>query len=298
MIPFNFHHLYYFFTVAKLGSVSKAAWELRISQPALSSQIKLLEAYLNIKLFEREGKRLVLTDGGRSALAYASTIFDTGQEFIDSLRDRSQKGRLRIQIGVSNSIPKTFASALLKFVLKMDPSAHIILLEDTLDEMMKKLKDHLLDLVLSDIPFQASSEEGVSNHLIGKLPVAFCAHSRLAKKYRDFPEDLNGAPMILPTSHSPLYYSVQEYFAAHKVAPKIIAEIQDVELIHQMALEGIGIALLNRFAVLHSLFRKKLSVLDQKSKHDIHNTIYLITKHRKQSHPFVEKIVACFNLSV
>lgn len=298
MIPFNFHHLYYFYTIANLGSVSKAAQELRVSQPALSAQIKQFEAYLSLKLFQREGRGLVLTEEGRSALAYARAIFDTGQEFMDSLRDRSKKGHMRIQIGVSNSIPKTFATALLKFILKTDSGAHIILHEDTLEKMIEELKDHLLDLVLSDIAFQASSEEGISNHLIGKVPISFCAHPRLAKKHRRFPEDLNGAPMILSTSHSQLYHSVQEYFAAHKVTPRIIAEIQDVELLHQLALEGVGIAPLNRFAVLQNLSRKKLVFLDQKPKHDIHDAIYLITKHRKQPHPFVEKIVASFNLSV
>jgi len=298
MIPFNFHHLYYFFIVAELGSVSKAAQKLRISQPALSAQIKQFETYLNVRLFERTGKKLILTEEGRSAFAYSRIIFDMGREFLDSFQDRTEKGRLRIQIGVSNSIPKTFANALLQFVLKNDPQAHIILHEDTLERMVDELRNHRLDLVLSDMPFQASNQEGITNHLIGRIPIAFCAHPRLAKKYKSFPKDLNGAPMILPTSHSQLYFSVQEYFATHQIIPKIIAEIQDVELIHRMALDGIGIAPLNRYSLLHSSPKGKLVILDQKPKHGIHDAIYLIVKRRKNPHPLVEKISLGFRLAV
>jgi LysR family transcriptional activator of nhaA len=298
MIPFNFHHLYYFFIVAELGSVSKAAQKLRISQPALSAQIKQFETYLNVKLFERTGRKLILTEEGRSAFAYSRIIFDMGREFLDSFQDRTQKGRLRIQIGVSNSIPKTFANALLRFILIADPDAHIILHEDTLEGMLEELKNHRLDLVLSDMPFQASNQDGIGNHLIGKIPIAFCAHPRLAQKYKSFPRQLDNAPMILPTSHSQLYFSVQEFFATHQIIPKIIAEVQDVELIHRMALDGMGIAPLNRFSVLHSSTKGKLVILDKKPKHGIHDAIYLIVKRRKNTHPLVEKILRGFRLSV
>src|SRR6187431_748149 len=117
MIPFNFHHLYYFYTIAQAGSVSKAAKELRLSQPALSYQLKRLEDFLNVKLFERKGRGLVLTEEGHSALSYAKQIFDAGKEFADGLRDRSEKGRVRIQIGAMDSIPKTSVSELLKYIL-------------------------------------------------------------------------------------------------------------------------------------------------------------------------------------
>ncbi len=296
MIPFNFHHLYYFYAIAQAGSVSQAAKELRLSQPALSYQLKHLEKYLSVTLFERKGRKLILTEEGHSALSYAKQIFDVGKEFVDGLRDRSQKGRIRIQIGVSNSIPKTFANALLKFILKIEPETHILLHEDTLDQMIENLKDHLLDVVLSDMPFQASNEEGIQNHLIGRIPIVFCAHPLVAKKIKNFPKDLAGAPMILPTSHSRLFHSVQEFFVSRSIAPKIIAEIQDVELIHRMVLEGIGIAPLNKFSILHTPFRKQLTILDKNTRHDIHDSIYLITKVRKNTHPLVEKIVEGFRL--
>ncbi len=295
MIPFNFHHLYYFYTIAKSGSVSQAAKDLRLSQPALSYQLKNLEEYLGIKLFERKSRKLILTEEGHAALSYAKQIFDIGKEFTDGLRDRSQKGRIRIQIGVLNSIPKTFANTLLKFILSEEPSAHIELQEDTFPRMIENLKDHFLDLILTDKPFQASAEDEIQNHLIAKIPVVFCAHPRLARVYKKLPGSLQGAPMIFPTSDSRVFYSVQEYLAAHKVTPRIVAEIQDIELAYQMAADGLGIIPLNLFMAVNAP-KHKLVILSRDGKEDIHESIYIIAKKRKTPHPLVEKIVRDFRL--
>lgn len=295
MIPFNFHHLYYFYTIARTGSVSQAALELRLSQPALSYQLKHLEEYLEVKLFERKGRKLVLTEEGHLTLSYAKQIFETGKELADSLRDRSQKGRIRIQIGVLNSIPKAFANALLKFILKAEPAAHILLQEDTLERMTEKLKDHFLDMILADTPVQVSAEDQIRNHLTAKIPVVFCAHPSLAKKIKSIPQDLNAAPVIFPTADSRAFFSVQEYLAAHEVTPKIVAEIQDIELAYQMAADGLGIIPLN-LVMAQNAPKDQLVILNQSGRQDIHESIYIISKKRKNPHPLVEKIIRNFQL--
>ena len=295
MIPFNFHHLYYFYVIAQSGSVSRAAKELRLSQPALSSQLKHLEDFLELKLCERQGRKLVLTGEGHFALSYAKQIFDAGKEFIDGIRDRSQKGRIRIQIGVLNSIPKTFVNALLKFILGIEPTACLQLQEDTFPRMTGNLKDHLLDLVLTDMPYQASAEEEIENHLIAKIPVVFCAHPSLIKNYKKIPDDFQNAPMIFPTADSRVFHSVQEYLAARKIAPRIIAEIQDIELAYQMAMEKQGIVPLNLSMAL-SAPKNKLKILGQGRKHEIHQSIYIVLKKRTHPHPLVGKIVQDFRL--
>lgn len=295
MIPFNFHHLYYFYVIAQSGSVSRAAKELRLSQPALSYQLKHLENFLEVKLFERQGRKLVLTEDGHSALSYARQIFDTGREFLDGIRDRSQKGRIRIQIGVLNSIPKTFVNSLLKFILRIEPTAYLQLQEDTFLRMMNHLKDHFLDLVLTDMPFQVSSEEEIENHLVAKIPVVFCAHPSLARRYEKIPADFRNAPMIFPTSDSHVFHSVQEYLAAHKIVPKIIAEIQDIELAYQMAMDGQGVVPLSLSMALGAP-KNKLKILDRDKKHDIHQSIYIVLKKRTRPHPLVEKIIRGFRL--
>lgn len=294
MIPFNFHHLFYFYTIAELGSVSKAADRLHISQPALSAQVKQLERYLRVKLFERDGKRLVLTAEGRSALEYAKVIFDTGREFIDNFQDRAERGRLRIQIGVSQSIAKIFTLKLIETTLSLNFQARLVLHKDSPAQLERELMNHNFDLVLSDTPLQTSAEEAVSNHLIGKIPVVFCGHSKLLKKERSLIKALQTMPVILPTVQSQIFNAVQEYFAAIKVTPVIAAEVNDVELIHRMVLGGLGIAPLNRIAVEQAPFRESLVILEQKPVHDIHNAVYLIAKRRQFQHPLVEKIITHF----
>lgn len=298
MIPFNYHHLYYFYCVAKQGSVSKAALEVRVSQPALSAQINQFETFLGKKLFERDGRNLRLTEEGQTAYAYAQTIFDAGREFMDSLRDRSYKGRLRVQIGVTNSVPKAFAGALLRFILNENPDAQILLHEDTLGRMVENLKHHVFDIVLSDRPYQASSEEKIQNRPIGKIPIVFCAVRRVASRYKRFPRDLDGAPLILPTAHSGVYHSVLEYLAAHKAAPNIVAEIQDVELIQRMVLGGAGIAPLNEYSITAELSRDRLVTIPCDKSHGIHDSAYLITRTRRKENPLVSKILEGFRLSL
>jgi LysR family transcriptional activator of nhaA len=295
MLPFNFHHFYYFYVTARTGSVSQAAQELRLSQPALSTQIKHLEDFLQVKLFERTSRKMELTEEGRLALHYAQQVFDAGKEFADSLRDRSQKGRLKIQIGVLNSIPKAFANALLKFLLSKEPSTYIQLHEENLESMTANLKDHVLDFIFADRPVQTSAEEEIQSHLIAKIPIVFCAHPALAKKYKKVPRDLNGAPMIFPTADSRVFYSVQEYLAGAKVTPRIVAEIQDIELSLRMALDGLGILPLNK-AMASKVPKSKLVILEETSGHGLHESLYIISKKRKKPHPLVETTLREFSL--
>jgi len=297
MIPFNFHHLYYFYMVANEGSVSKAAAVLRLSQPALSTQLKQLEAYWGFRLFDREARRVSLTEEGHNVLSYAKAIFDLGQELSDSLGDRSSKEHLKIQIGVSSFIPKAIVDTFIKFILNETPKPYLTLIESKSEDMIEDLKTHKLDLVLSDLPHQAPSDEGIQNHVLAKIPIVFCAHKSLANKYKHLPKDLNNAPMILPTAQSQTYHLLQEYFISQKISPRVIAEIQDVELARRLVIAKEGIAPLNEFTVLNAPTKEELAILGSgHSKFQIHDTIYLIKKNRKYPHPLVVKIIDQFKL--
>ena len=297
MIPLNYHHLYYFYTIAKLGSISKACEELKLAQPTVSSQLKQFENYLNLKLFEREGKRLVLTDEGRYILSYAAEIFDTGRELIDRLGHLSQKGRLKIQVGVSILVPRAVVDALLKFILTSQPEAYLSVSEDKTEVMIENLKNHQLDFVLTDSLVQSLAKGELENHLLAKIPVVFCAHSSMARKHKKLPHDLDGAPMILPTTQSQVYQSVQEYFILHKIKPYVIAEIQDVELVRRLVLTGIAIAPLNQFTVTQAPSKEPLVILGRGSKGSIFDNIYLLFKQRKRNHPILSQIIDRFKLS-
>src|SRR5512138_376400 len=102
----NYHHLHYFWTVARAGSIARASEELRLAQPTISNQLKTLEGALGVKLLERRGRRLVLTDVGRTVLRYADDIFRTGRELQQALRGVPTGERMRLVVGVADVIPK------------------------------------------------------------------------------------------------------------------------------------------------------------------------------------------------
>lgn len=297
MIPFNFHHLYYFFTVAQEGSVSRAAEKLRVVQPAVSHQLKQLEEYLGFDLFERKGKKLLLTEDGKHVLSYAREIFDLGKELGDSLKDRSLRNRLQIQIGVLNSIPRVFVVSLLKLILRIDPAIYISLHENNLAALAEGLKTHSLDMILTDAPYQGPRQEEMQNHLVGKSPIAFYASRQIALKVKNFPKDLGLVPMILPTAHSQAHHAVQEFFAKHRITPKVIAEIEDMEVLYRMVRDGIGAAPMNDFTVSGSGEKNHLVRIGGKFIPNTHDGIYLITRSRKNPHPLAQKIRDQFKIS-
>lgn len=297
MLPFNYHHLYYFYVIARAGSISKACLELRLAQPTLSSQLKQFEQYLNLKLFLRDGRKLYLTEEGRHILSYAQEIFETGRQLMDGLHDLSHKGRIRIQIGVSTFIPRSIVDALLKFLLKIEPDIYMTVQEDKPEIIIEELKLNLLDLILTDSPLTSAFHEDIENHLIAKIPVVFCASASLAKKYKKLPDDLNGAPVILPTTQSQIYQTVQDYFSFHRIKPKIVGEIQDVELVRRLVLSGIGVAPLNLFTVIHAPRKEPLIVIGENTKHDIFDNISLMIKKRRRAHLLIPRIVREFKLT-
>ncbi len=296
MIPFNYHHLYYFYTVAEEGSITKACKVLRLAQPTLSAQIKQFENYLNRNLFSREGRKLILTEEGHQVLSYAKAIFDLGEQLSDSLKDNPAAGHSRIQIGISSFIPKAFAHSVLNFLTESHPDLYINVVESSSREMIEDLRVHKLDMMLNDTPYHGDAAEGFQNHLMARIPLVLCAIKPIARKYRRIPQDLDQAPMILPTSQSQTHHSLQEYFLKHNIKPRIIAEIQDLELTRRLVLSGKGIAPINRHTVLTAPASEKLVMLGVGS-FDIHNTVYLIIKERKIPHPLVTNLLKNFKLS-
>ncbi len=146
MIPFNYHHLYYFYTLANDGSVTSSAKKLRIGQPALSYQIKQFENFLGFPLFDREGKKLTLSEEGQHLKVYAEDIFETGREMMQSLGTLSKKGRLKTSVGATPYVPKSFLDALLSFILKLEPDQYLTLHEERMEKLVEMLGSHEIDL--------------------------------------------------------------------------------------------------------------------------------------------------------
>src|SRR6476660_6148073 len=188
----NYHHLYYFWTVARAGTIAKASEELRLAQPTISSQIKMLEDSLGQKLFERQGRRLVLTDVGRTTLRYAEDIFRIGRELQHAVKGRPTGQKLRLEVGVADVIPKLVAERLLQPALSAVPELHLRCREGPLPQLLGALAMHELDVVLSDTPVTEQVRVKAFNHLLGETGISFFAAGPLAALKKGFPQTLTG----------------------------------------------------------------------------------------------------------
>lgn len=298
MIPFNYHHLYYFYVIAQEGSISRACEQLRLAQPTLSAQLKQFEQFLNVQLFLREKRKLVLTEEGHRVLSYAKMIFDIGQELKDRMVDLSHRGRPHIHIGITHYVPKTIVDLLLDYILKKDPNTYIHLEKDRMDKLIQDLDDHIIDVVLTDTPFETPLKGDINNKFIGKVPIVFCAHPRMAKKIRSFPAGMNGQPMIFPAAPRQIVYHIKEFLYEHHIEPIVVGEIQDIETVRRMALRGYGIAVLNKLTVQEAPSRQKLVILNTSAKTILFEKVYVINKQRKQTHEIVESILNEFRVDI
>jgi LysR family transcriptional activator of nhaA len=148
----NYHHLLYFWTVAREGTIAKASEILLLAQPTISEQVRSLEESLGTKLFQKEGRNLILTEEGRIAYEYADEIFSRGRELADVLRGRQTGRILRFTIGIADVVPKLIAYRLILPALKLQQSTRLICREGKPDKLLSQLAIHQLDLVLSDAP--------------------------------------------------------------------------------------------------------------------------------------------------
>lgn len=238
----NYHHLLYFWVVAKRGSIARACEELRLAQPTISGQLRTLEESLGEKLFARQGRRLVLTEAGQVVFRYAEEIFALGSELTDVLKGRPRNRPMRLVVGVSDLIPKLIAFRILEPALALKGGVQIECYEDTPGKLLLSLSAHELDLVLTDAPAQSAVRVRVFNHPLGSSGVALFASPRLANFYRRrFPHSLTGAPFLLPMKNSTLRQMVDQWFETHSITPRILGEFQDTALLTTFAQSGAGI---------------------------------------------------------
>jgi LysR family transcriptional activator of nhaA len=227
----NYHHLLYFWTVAREGGVSKAAAKLRLAQPTISAQIRLLEEALGSRLFERHGRTLVMTDVGRTVYRYADEIFGIGRELMETLRGQAPGRPLQLVVGVANAVPKLIAYRLLRPAVEGSDPLHIVCREDNAERLITEVATHALDVVIADTPAPPHVRVKVFNHLLGESDTAFFAPARLAARLRRrFPRSLDGARMLLPTQNAALRRALDAWFEDEKLYPAIEGEFEDSAL--------------------------------------------------------------------
>lgn len=238
----NYHHLLYFWTVAREGSIAKASVTLRLAQPTISGQIRSLEESLGEKLFRRAGRNLVMTDVGQIVYRFADEIFGLGRELVDTIRDRPTGRPIRFVVGIADVLPKLITYRLLRPALHLSQPVRIICREDNAARLLAALALHELDLVLTDAPISPVVNVRGFNHLLGECGVSIFGAPKLASRYRrGFPASLTGAPFILPGEGTLIRRALEDWFEVTGIRPAVVGEFEDTALLNVFGQAGNGL---------------------------------------------------------
>ena len=287
----NYHHLRYFWVVAREGGLRKAAEKLHVSQPTISAQIAALEDVVGEKLFQRGGRALALTETGRHVLAYAEEIFSLGQELMNSVKHHSSSRPLRVRLGVADALPKLVSYRLIEPIFHLPQPVQVSCWETKVTDMLAELTAHRLDLVLADEPASSSITSNVFNHLLGECGVTFCAEPRLAARLRrGFPQSLNGAPALLPMSNSGLRRSLEKWFQGVGVRPRLVGEIEDPAFVNILAVHNLGFMAVPTLVARETVTRFGFRTIGQTD--ECQQQFYAITPEGRLTHPAVVAITS------
>ena len=280
----NYHHLLYFWTVAREGTVARAAANLRLAQPTLSGQIHALEGALNEKLFERAGRGLRLTEMGRLVFRYADEIFALGRELAESVRGQPTGRPLRLTVGVSDGMPKLVAYRLIEPALAMPQPVRLVVHEQSTERLLASLALHELDVVLTDRVAPPGVSVRAFTHLLGACGATLFAAPKLAAKYRRrFPSSLDGVPFLLPGETSTLRRGLEQWFEKQRILPRVVGEFDDSTLIKVFGQAGAGV-----FAapsIIETSVRKQYGVAVVGRLDRVRERFYAISAERRLKHP-------------
>ncbi|MCE9631416.1 MAG: LysR family transcriptional regulator [Planctomycetia bacterium] len=285
----NYHHLLYFWTVAKESSVSKAADMLHVAQPTVSAQIRALERSLGQKLFERQGRRLRLSVEGESVFRYADDIFALGRELLQTVKGEPQAAPKRFRIGISDALPKLTTYRLLEPALVMQPSFRLHVRIDKTERLLGELAVHAVDLVIADAPMMPSLRVRAFNHLLGETSVSVFGDAALAKRVRrGFPGSLHGAPMLLQTTNTAMRQSLDQWFDAHGIQPSVVGEVEDMAMLQTLGEHGLG--LFAAPTVVRKEICRRYHVVCVGELERVREKFYAISVERRLTHPAVRLI--------
>ncbi|MHC5110516.1 MAG: transcriptional activator NhaR [Planctomycetota bacterium] len=282
----NYHHLHYFWLVAREGSIAAAAERLQLAQPTISTQIRALEKSFDLALFDRSGRRLQLNDAGRVVYRYADDIFALGRELQDTMKGRPSGTPLKLNVGIADVLPKLVAHRLLAPALEERDAARITCYEGKSDQLLAQLSIHELDVVLTDAPISPHVSIKGFNHLLGECGITVFGVKKLAAKVRRrFPKSLDGAPWLLPTANTTLRRALDQWFDTIEVRPNIVGEFEDSALKKVFGQQGAGLFAAPSFIEKEICRQYDVSVAGRTE--DVREQFYAISMERKVRHPIV-----------
>lgn len=290
-VPFsrlNFHHLHYFWAVAKDGQLSRAARHLNVAQSALSTQIRQLEQQLGQSLFVRQGRSLALTEAGRIALAYADTIMTAGNELVATMRDGHHAERQALRVGAVSTLSRNFQRAFLAPLFGED-SVSLVLQSGSLAELLTRLRAHSLDVVLSNRRVHEDADNAWRCRRIARQQVSLVGPKRATRQPFRFPEDIVDRAMVLPSRDSETRTAFDLLCEQLGVRVNVLAEVDDMAMLRLLARETDAVTLVPAVVVLEELHSGELEEYGVVPA--LFEEFYAITIRRQYQHPVLRQLL-------
>jgi LysR family transcriptional activator of nhaA len=290
MPTLNYHHLRYFWAIAHEGSLTRAAERLNLSQSAVSVQLGKLELQLGHPLFDRAGKRLVLTEAGRIALDYADTVFQAGDELVSTMKGRPVDRRQAFRVGALTTLSRNFQLEFLSPLIGRD-DVELIIRSGNMRDLLAQLEAHTVDVVLANSAPQLDARSYLRSHLLAQQPVAIVRRPSAESFTFRFPEDLQSQPILLPSLDSEIRVGFDRIVELAGVRPLIIAEVDDMAMLRLLARDGEGLALVPPIVVRDELAAGLL--VEVCPIPNLSETFYAITQKRRFPNPLLAELLAC-----
>ena len=287
----NYHHLRHFWMIARHRSVTRAAEVLNISQSTLSEHLAALEDWLGQPLFERRGRQLHLTDAGRVALEHAENIFTSGHELITRFRQSGESRQRVLRIGAVGPLSKNLQFDFIQPILA-DTRTKVVVVAGPLDELTRQLREHQVDLVLSNIPLRADQSADAFNHPLGDVPVFLVGGGKFKLPAGKFPHFLKEVPLFLPSRQSDVRAKFDLIMEEAGIEPFVHAEVDDMALLRLLALSGEGLALVSGIVVERELQSRHIKFMERVPA--LTESFYAITVRKRFANAWLAEVVASF----
>jgi len=287
--PFNYRHLYYFWMVAKEGSMSNAAARLDMAVQTVSTQVRELERDLGCQLLRPAGRGLALTEAGVVALRQAEAIFQLGEALPELARAAAQSPSVRLVVGIADGLPKLEVQRLLRPVLQVQ-GLRLVCLEGEMPDLLAELAVHKLDVVLSDHPAPFNPRLKVHNHPLGTSAMGWYAAPQWWAQAADgFPASLQLLPVLLPTTHSIVRNTIDQWLAQKGLRPRVVGEFEDNALLE--AFGGTGLGVFPGAVAAQAELQQRCQVRLVGACDGVEEHYYAISTERKVAHPLVQLLL-------
>lgn len=285
----NYHHLFYFWTVCKEGGFTKASRKLNLSQSAVSEQVSRLEEALEQKLINRTTRSFELTEAGIGAVKYAETIFSTGMELIDFLKHRPSSKKQQIRIGALGSLSRNLQVKFLTPILERNDVQFSVTVGDS-KRLIKLLREHALDIVLSTFPTTEEESSELFTHLLTQSPLCLVSSATLKLgKNRTLEQLIQNHRVFVPSLNLESRSEFDHYIESKNIRLSVSGELDDVALLRMLALTGKGLVVIPRLGVSNDIENGSLVVLHEFK--SIKQRFYAITRQKKFPNPIINDLL-------